>query len=240
MAQSATCGGSKNAFTTLPVTIGHALSTSVLVVDDHDLARHGLMAILSGNDDIAVVGEARTGREAIESARALLPDVVLMDVRMPDMDGLEATRRIKEERPRTAVVIVTNHEDASYLRSAVEAGAAGYLLKDISREHLVNAVREVASGGTFIERHRLRGVLGGVRTSTGDAPDAAKSLTKREREILALVAEGMSNREIAERLVLSPETVKSHVAAILSKLDLSDRTQAAVYAVRNGLAQPAL
>ncbi|HET8569889.1 MAG TPA: response regulator transcription factor [Candidatus Limnocylindria bacterium] len=216
------------------------MSTSVLVVDDHDLARHGLMAILSGNDDISVVGEARTGREAIETARSLLPDVVLMDVRMPDMDGLEATRRIKEERPRTAVIIVTNHEDPAYLRSAVEAGAAGYLLKDISREHLVNAVREVASGGTFIERQRLRGVLGGVQSSRADAPDAAKSLTKREREILALVAEGMSNREIAERLVLSPETVKSHVAAILSKLDLSDRTQAAVYAVRNGLAQPAL
>lgn len=196
------------------------------------------MAILSGSPELLVVGEARTGREAIESARTMLPDVVLMDVRMPDMDGLEATRRIKAERPRTAVVIVTNHENPAYLRAAVDAGAAGYLLKDVSRELLVDAVREVASGGTFIEQQTLRGVLREVPTGT-PASDAARNLTRREREILAHLAEGLSNREIAERLVLSPETVKSHVAAILNKLELSDRTQAAVYAVRNGLAQPA-
>jgi len=215
------------------------LSTRLLVVDDHDLARHGLMAILTGTPELEIVGEAKTGREAIESARTLLPDVVLMDVRMPDMDGLEATRRIKEERPRTAVIIVTNHENPAYLRAAVDAGAAGYLLKDVSRELLVGAVKDVASGGSFIEKQTLRGVLRDV-PSAGPAPDAARNLTRREREILSHVAEGLSNREIAERLVLSPETVKSHVAAILNKLELSDRTQAAVYAVRHGLAQPAL
>jgi len=214
------------------------MTTRVLIVDDHDLARSGLMALLAGAGDIRVVGEAKTGREAIETARTALPDVVLMDVRMPDMDGLEATRRIKAERPRTAVVIVTMHENPTYLRSAVDAGAAGYLLKDLTRDRLVNAVRQVASGGTFIAEQTLRGVLSGMG-GTGPASPAAEALTKREREILALVAEGLSNREIAERLVLSPETVKSHVAAILDKLNLSDRTQAAVFAVRNGLAHPA-
>lgn len=212
------------------------MSTRVLVVDDHDLARHGLMAILSGTPELEIVGEARNGREAIASARELLPDVVLMDVRMPDMDGLEATRRIKAERPRTAVVIVTNHENPSYLREAVDAGAAGYLLKDVSRELLVGAVLEVASGGSVIEKQALRGVLRDVSTGAV-APEAARSLTRRELETLAHLAEGLSNREIAERLVLSPETVKSHVAAILDKLDVSDRTQAAVYAVRHGLSR---
>jgi DNA-binding NarL/FixJ family response regulator len=210
----------------------------VLVVADHDLARPGLIALLVGAGDISVVGQAKTGREAIESARTALPDVVLMDVRMPDMDGLEATRRIKAERPRTAVVIVTMHENPAYLRAAVDAGAAGYLLKDLTRDRLVHAVRQVASGGTFIAEQTLRGVLSGMG-AIGAVSPAAESLTKREREILALVAEGLSNRQIAERLVLSPETVKSHVAAILDKLNLSDRTQAAVFAVRNGLAHPA-
>jgi len=157
----------------------------VMVVDDHDLPRNGLIAILSAADDLRVVAEAKTGREAIDLARKSLPDVVLTDVRMPNMDGPEATRRTKEERPRTAVIIVTSHESPKYLRQAVEAGAAGDLLKDVTRERLVNAVRETA-----------------------------------------------------ERLVLSPETVKSHVAAILSELELSDPTQAAVHAVRHGLAQP--
>lgn len=192
------------------------------------------MAILAASPDLEIVGEAKTGREAIEAARQLLPDVVLMDVRMPDMHGIDATRRIKEERPRTAVIIVTNHEDPGYLRTAIDAGAAGYLLKDVSRELLVGAVREVAGGGGFIERQALRGVLSEMPIA-GPAPEAARALTRREREVLGHVAEGLSNREIAERLVLSPETVKSHVAAVLNKLDLSDRTQAAVYAVRHGL-----
>lgn len=194
------------------------------------------MAILSADPELEIAGEAKTGREAISAARELLPDVVLLDVRMPDMDGLEATRRIKAERPRTAVVIVTNHENPAYLREAVDAGAAGYLLKDVSREHLVGAVIEVANGGSVIEEHVLKGVLRDVSTGT-NAPEAARSLTRRELEILAHLAEGLSNREIAERLVLSPETVKSHVAAVLNKLDVSDRTQAAVYAVRHGLSR---
>jgi DNA-binding NarL/FixJ family response regulator len=131
---------------------------------------------------------------------------------------------------------VTNHESPEYLRAAIAAGAAGYLIKDVTRDRLVDVVREVAAGGSIIEQQALRGALSDVGPQAGQTR-APQPLTRREREILALVAEGLSNREIAERLVLSPETVKSHVAAILSKLDVSDRTQAAVYAVRNGLAQ---
>jgi DNA-binding NarL/FixJ family response regulator len=213
------------------------MPTRVLLVDDHELVRQGIAAMLTGAADVTVVGEARTGREAIEVARRELPDVVLMDVRMPDMDGLEATRRIKEERARTAVIMVTMHENPSYLRDAVRAGAAGYLLKDVSREELIDAIRQVSSGGAFIESQMLKGMLSELKPGSAQPSSAAKNLTKREREILALVAEGLSNREIAEKLVLSPETVKSHVAAILEKLNVSDRTQAAIYAVRNGLVE---
>ncbi len=212
------------------------MTTRVLLCDDHELVRQGIAAMLAKADDIQVVGEARTGREAIEFARREIPDVVLMDVRMPDMDGLEATRRIKEERPRTAVIMVTMHDNPAYLREAVRAGAAGYLLKDVSKGELVDAIRQVSSGGAFIESQMLKGMLSEMKP-VAPAPAAARNLTKREREILALVADGMSNREIAEKLVLSPETVKSHVAAILEKLSVSDRTQAAIYAVRHGLVE---
>jgi DNA-binding NarL/FixJ family response regulator len=215
------------------------MSTRVLLVDDHELVRQGIAAMLHGAPDLQVVGEAKTGREALEVARRELPDVVLMDVRMPDMDGLEATRKIKEERPRTAVIMLTMHDNPTYLRDAVRAGAAGYLLKDVSKEELIDAVKQVATGGAFIESQMLKGMLSEMKPSGAGPSTAAKNLTKREREILGLVAEGMSNREIAERLVLSPETVKSHVAAILEKLNVSDRTQAAIYAVRNGLVEAA-
>ncbi|HEX9266963.1 MAG TPA: response regulator transcription factor [Candidatus Limnocylindria bacterium] len=208
----------------------------VLLVDDHELVRQGVASMLAKAEDLTVVGEAKTGREAIETARKELPDVVLMDVRMPDMDGLEATRRIKEERSRTAVIMVTMHDNPAYLREAVRAGAAGYLLKDVSKDDLIDAIRQVATGGAFIESQMLKGMLSEMKPGSA-TPSAARNLTKREREILALVAEGLSNREIADKLVLSPETVKSHVAAILEKLNVSDRTQAAIYAVRNGLVE---
>ncbi len=212
------------------------MAIRVLLVDDHELVRQGIAAMLAKADDLQIVGEARTGREAVECARRELPDVILMDVRMPDMGGLEATKKIKEERSRTAVVMLTMHENPAYLREAVRAGAAGYLLKDVSREELVDAIRQVATGGALIESQMLKGMLSEMKPQ-GLVPAAARNLTKRERDILSLLTEGMSNREIAERLVLSPEIVKSHVTAILEKLDVSDRTQAAIYAVRNGLAE---
>ncbi|MDP9265250.1 MAG: response regulator transcription factor [Chloroflexota bacterium] len=210
------------------------MTIRVLIVDDHELARRGIIAMISGAPGIEIVGEAGSGREATECARRLLPDVVLMDVRMPDMDGLEATRQIKSERPRTAVVILTVHDNADYRVEALKVGAAGYLLKDITRGQLIQAVRQVADGGPGVAEQVLRGALQTMRVES-PLPHAARSLTKRERGILTYLAEGLTNREMAEKLYLSPETVKSHVAAILEKLDLSDRTQAAVFAVRNGL-----
>ena len=214
------------------------MATRVMLVDDHELVRQGIAAMLNSASDLQVVGEARSGREALEVARRELPDVVLMDVKMPDMDGLEATKKLKEERSRTAVIMLTMHDNPSYLRDAVRAGAAGYLLKDVSKDELVDAIRQVATGGAFIESQMLKGMLSEMKPSSGgSATGVGKNLTKREREILALVAEGMSNREIADKLVLSPETVKSHVAAILEKLNVSDRTQAAIFAVRNGLVE---
>src|SRR2546428_12606867 len=208
----------------------------VLLVDDHELVRQGVASMLAKAEDLTVVGEAKTGREAIETARKELPDVILMDVRMPDMDGLEATRRIKEERSRTAVVILTMHENPAYLREAVRAGAAGYLLKDVSRDELIDAIKQISTGGAFIEPQMLKGMLYDLMP-TAPAPPQARGLTKREREILALVAEGMSNREIAERLGLSPQTVKSHAAAILVDGGVGDGTQGPIDAGRPGLVQ---
>src|SRR6059058_3233843 len=171
------------------------MSIRVLLVDDHELVRQGVSSMLAKADDLTVVGEARTGREAIEAARKELPDVVLMDVRMPDMDGLEATRRIKEERPRTAVIMVTMHDNPAYLREAVRAGAAGYLLKDVSKDELLDAIRQVATGGAFIESQMLKGMLSEM-TPGGGSARISRSRLVRLREILALVAEGLSNREI--------------------------------------------
>src|SRR5881296_4565964 len=153
----------------------------VLLVDDHELVRQGVASMLAKAEDLTVVGEAKTGREAIETARRELPDIVLMDVRMPDMDGLEATRKIKEERSRTAVVMLTMHDNPTYLRDAVRAGAAGYLLKDVSKEELVDAIRQVSTGGAFIESKLLRGMLSEMKPA-GPVASAAKNLTKRERE----------------------------------------------------------
>src|SRR5439155_1219629 len=154
--------------------------------------------------DLTIVGEAKTGREAIEGARKELPDVVLMDVRMPDMDGLEATRRIKEERPRTAVIMVTMHDNPAYLREAVRAGAAGYLLKDVSKDDLVDAIRQVATGGAFIESQMLKGMLSEMKPGSTTSP-AARSLTKREREILALVARASRpGRLVGTRVAVGP------------------------------------
>lgn len=211
----------------------------IMLVDDQAIVREGLSAMLGVEDDIAVVGQAGGGREALRLVPLINPDVVLMDVRMPDMDGLTAIERLKSLYPTLSVIMVTLYDDPDYLYRAVSAGAAGYILKDASRTELVSAVRTVAAGGAIISPGMLRDLLSRMSGLIDSAvsqrcvPDLG--LTRREIEVLSLMAEGYTNQEIADRLIVSPTTVKTHVQNILQKLGVSDRTQAAVYAVRCGL-----
>jgi DNA-binding NarL/FixJ family response regulator len=217
----------------------------LIIADDHALLRSGLRSMLYGEPDLEVVGEAADGAEALELCRRLEPDLVLMDVRMPKMDGLAATRAIKEEFPRTSVVMVTMQEDPDYLFEAVLAGAAGYVLKGVPPEQLTDAVRQVLDG-EFLFNQRLTIDL--LRSMAGREKPAAPSpgvvapgkspsepLTDRETEILRLLGQGQTNPQIARELVVSPGTVKNHVRDIIAKLGVSDRTQAAVRAMELGL-----
>ncbi len=211
----------------------------ILLVDDQAIVREGLRAMLSLEPDMIIVGEASGGREALALVDRVQPDIVLMDVRMPDMDGLTALERIKRAHPDAAVIMVSLYDDADYLYRAVSAGAAGYILKEASRSELVRAVRLTAEGGSIISPNMLRELLDRVSALMAPTPcppqptDAA--LTPREIEVLRCVAEGKTNQEIAEELVVSATTVKTHVQNILQKLNVSDRTQAAVVGLRCGL-----
>lgn len=205
----------------------------VLVVDDHPMVRAGLRSMLSDRD-VEVVAEAGTGAEAVERAVALDPELVLLDMGLPDMDGLETLARLKARAPRAAVLMVSMHDDPALVRRAVQAGAAGYVLKGIGRRELLAAVRAVRDGGSVLDPALLRSLA----TAAVDEParrDAGEPLTRVELETLALLAAGLTNREIAERMRWSVGTVKKYVQRILDKLEVSDRTQAAVVAVRRGL-----
>ena len=244
----------------------------LLIADDHALVREGLRTMLSGEDGIQVVAEANDGQQALSLCRDLRPDLVLMDVRMPVMDGLEATKRIKQEMPQTSVVMVTMHENPDYLFEAIKAGAAGYVLKDASGERLLGAVRRTLEGESPLNQELAMRLLvrlarerdeGGAREDGGEAgsdgtgsdreanaPEAAgdeegagdkdeagrvESLTPREIEVLTLLSQGQTNPQIAQNLTVSRGTVKIHVQHIISKLGVSDRTQAAVRAIEAGL-----
>ncbi len=219
----------------------------LLIADDHDLVREGLSMMFSREEDLEVVGEAADGRQAVEMCHELRPDLVLMDVRMPVMDGLSATRTIKAENPEVGVLVITTHADPEYLLNAVEAGAAGYVLKDASRHELVGAVRKVLAGESALHQDLAMSLLRRLanRDADGTAPRLPASeerpdpplepLTPREIEILALVSDGLTNREIAERLRVSTGTVKNHVQRIIAKMGVSDRTQAAVRALVLGI-----
>ena len=217
-------------------TGGRTSPARVLIVDDHEVVRRGLRGMLSGERDLWVVGEAADGGEALAVCRRERPDVVLMDVRMPGMDGLEATRAIKGELPRTAVLVVTMQEDPDYLYEALRAGASGYLLKDASRTELLRAVRGALAGEPLLSPQLtgtlLRRLVTDSQARTGNP---AEQLTPRELEVLRLVALGQTNREIAEGLDLAAGTVKVHVQHLIAKLGVSDRTQAAVRGVELGL-----
>ncbi|MBT3165176.1 response regulator transcription factor [Streptomyces sp. Vc74B-19] len=205
----------------------------VLLVDDHQVVRRGLRTFLEVQDDIEVVGEAADGAEGVALAAELQPDVILMDVRMPGMDGVEALRRLRELDHRARVLIVTSFTEQRTVIPALRAGAAGYVYKDIDPDALAGAIRSVHAGHVLLQAE----VAGALLSQEENAPGTGRagSLTEREREVLGLIADGRANREIARALVLSEKTVKTHVSNILMKLDLADRTQAALWAVRHGL-----
>jgi DNA-binding NarL/FixJ family response regulator len=218
----------------------------VIVADDHVLIREGFRTILSKEADVEVVDEAKTGREALNLCRNLRPDLVLMDVRMPEMDGLAATRAIKAERPSTSVLILTTYENPDYLFEAIRSGAVGYVLKDATKGEILGAVRGVLSGEAPLDQNLSLQLLQRLilehrqepRPPLRDEKEKEKireSLTARELEILELLIQGQSNQEIARYLTVSLSTVKTHIQHIIAKLEVSDRTQAAVRAIRLGL-----
>ncbi|MEV6109407.1 response regulator transcription factor [Streptomyces sp. NPDC051940] len=205
----------------------------VLLVDDHQVVRRGLRTFLEIQDDIEVVGEAGDGDEGVARAEELRPDVVLMDVKMPGTDGIEALRRLRDAGNPARVMIVTSFTEQRTVVPALRAGAAGYVYKDVDPEALAHAIRSVHAGHVLLQPEVAGALLTQEESSPGHGRGGA--LTEREREVLGLIADGRSNREIARALVLSEKTVKTHVSNILMKLDLADRTQAALWAVRHGL-----
>ncbi|MFE0653316.1 response regulator [Streptomyces sp. NPDC059534] len=205
----------------------------VLLVDDHQVVRRGLRTFLEVQDDIEVVGEASDGAEGVARAEELRPDVVLMDVKMPGTDGIEALKRLRELANPARVLVVTSFTEQRTVVPALRAGACGYVYKDIDPDALAGAIRSVHAGHVLLQPEVAEALL-----AQEDAPGGTgrgTTLTDREREVLGLIADGRSNREIARALVLSEKTVKTHVSNILMKLDLADRTQAALWAVRHGL-----
>ena len=220
--------------------------TRLAIVDDHELTRASLQNMLSDEPDIEVIGEASNGREALLLCSHLTPDLVLMDVRMPEMDGLAATREIKQRFPQISVIMLTMHENPDYLFEALKAGAAGYVLKDASQEVVVEAVRRVREGESPLDTHLAARLLRRLAAeseqrgfplrpggSHGETLSAA--LTRRESEVLELMKQGKSNRQIAEELTISPGTAKNHVEHIIGKLGVSDRTQAVVKGLELGI-----
>ncbi len=211
----------------------------VMIADDHTVVRQGIRTLLQAEPDLTVVGEAEDGRDAVRLARELHPDVIVMDLAMPGMDGMEATRSIKQALPQTQVVALTVHESDEYFFRVLHAGASGYVLKRAAASELLSAVRAVARGEVFLFPAVAKKLLADylVRSQAKDERDIYAGLTAREHEILTLIAEGLTNREIADRLVLSLSTVQTHYTHILEKLNLHNRAELIKYALRHGLIQ---
>ncbi len=210
-------------------------SITVLLVDDHKLVRQGVRAFLEAHAEFLVVGEAESGAEAVKLAEQHIPDVVLMDLIMPEMDGVEATRQVKNISPRSQIVVLTSYHEDEHIFPALEAGATSYLLKDIDMEELAEAIRRAARGEVTLHPRVAARILQELHGTKRDEINPFTELTKREMEVLKLIANGLSNAVIAEQLVISDHTVKGHVSNIFSKLHLADRTQAAVYAWQKGV-----
>lgn len=218
--------------------------TRLIIVDDHELARESLQNMLSDEPDIEIVGEAANGRQALLLCSRLAPDLILMDVRMPEMDGLAATKEVKQRYPQTSVIMLTMHENPDYLFEALKVGAAGYVLKDAPQEEIIEAVRRVRNGESpmdselaarLLRRLASEGERWRGKRASREAADAVEPLTPRELEVLALMKLGRTNRQIAADLVISLGTAKNHVEHIIAKLGVSDRTQAVVKALELGI-----
>lgn len=208
----------------------------VFVADDHAIIRKGIRAMLETVPDIELVGEAVNGREAVSSVAKLRPDVILMDLVMPEMDGIEAIRHIKAQQPKACILVLTTFAGEDKIFPAIKAGALGYHLKDASPEELVQAIRQVYRGQPSLHPIIARKVLQELASPAAERPPTPEPLTQREVEVLQLVAQGLDNQEIADKLVISEATVRTHVSNILGKLQLASRTQAVLYALREGLA----
>lgn len=208
---------------------------TILLVDDHEVVRQGLRAYLESQEDFKVIGEASSGEEAVEAAMEYLPDVMLMDLVMSGIGGVEATRKVKDITPRTQVVVLTSYHQDEFIFPALQAGAISYVLKDVMMDDLANAIRKAARGEAVLHPRVAERVIKEINGGKGITFNPFTELTNREMEVLRLIARGMCNSDIAEDLFISENTVKGHVSNILSKLQLADRTQAAVYAWEQGL-----
>ncbi|EEM81012.1 MULTISPECIES: response regulator [Bacillus] len=213
------------------------MKIKVLLVDDHTVVLKGLAFFLSTQEDLELVGEANNGKEALVKVGETNPDVILMDLYMPEMDGVEATAYIKKEYPNVKVIVLTSFSDQAHVLPALRAGASGYILKDVEPDQLVEAIRSAYKGNIQLHPDIANALLSQTLPveEKEEEPSIVDVLTARENEVLQLLAKGMSNKEIASVLVITEKTVKAHVSSILSKLNLSDRTQAALYAVKNGI-----
>lgn len=212
-----------------------ARKINILIVDDHEVVRQGLRAYLDAQPDFRVICEVSSGEEAVEAASEYLPDVMLMDLVMSGIGGVEATRRVKDITPRTQIVVLTSYHQDEFIFPALQAGAISYVLKDVDMEELAEAVRKAARGEAVLHPRVAERVIQEINGAKGAVFNPFTELTNREMEVLRLIARGMSNSSIAEELFISENTVKGHVSNILSKLQLADRTQAAVYAWEQGL-----
>ena len=208
---------------------------SVLIVDDHEIVRRGIRAYLETQPDFNVIGEAASGEEAIQMALNLVPDVVLMDLILPGLDGVESTRRIKSLSPRTQIVVLTSYHEDEHIFPALKAGATAYILKDIRMDRLAEALHKAVNGEVTLHPRVAARVLQNIRGEREEERNPYTELTERELEVLKLLANGLSNSRIAEQLFISENTVKGHISNILSKLHLADRTQAAAFAWREGI-----
>lgn len=208
---------------------------SLLITDDHALVRQGTRAFLELQPDLTVLGEANSGEEAVRMAEELAPDVVLMDLVMPGIGGVEATRKVKQVSPHSQIIVLTSYHEDEYIFPALRAGALSYVLKDIGPDELADTVRKAARGESVLHPRVAARVVQEVRGARRDTPNLFTDLSDRELEVLRLIADGLSNAEIADKLIISEKTVKGHVSNILGKLHMMDRTQAAVFAWQQGL-----